>query len=406
MSDMAVFFSNANAGGLRPELLLAILLLAILLEKALKHLLVLRFFARPAPPPARPLRLVSILQPILSGDPALAEGLQHNLAQTCRYPREWIWLVDQDDTEGQRICADLIRRYPEQAVLLILLAPPGERQNPKMVKLIAGARAASGDVICVLDDDTRLPAGGLETCLPYLDQPGAGLAFGLPYYVSFANLWSRLVAYFVNSHSLLTYVPYAVLSKPVTINGMFYALRRATLERIGGFEGLEHILADDFAIAQRVRQHGLRLVQTPLRHAISTTVAGPRGYGNLIRRWFTFPRESMMRHLKGREKAVFYLLTILPAFYPWLALAALAFAPGLWPLTALYLAYHSLIFAQFNARFLGLASPWAHSYWVALIPLLLPLQILAALLAPQRIIWRGHTLQAEPGGGFRFVRRR
>jgi ceramide glucosyltransferase len=387
-------------------LLLAFLIVTIFAERLLKHLLVIRFFRRPIPPQTQPITLVSILQPILSGDPTLAAGLEQNLTMQTRYPLEFLWLVDDDDYEAQSICHDLLIRHPEKRAHLILLPPPGPRQNPKMVKLIAGAQRASGDVICVLDDDTRLPAFGLESCLPFLDQPGVGLAFGLPYYVSFGNFWSRMVAYFVNSHSLLAYIPYAMLTEPVTINGMFYAIRREILDKVGGFEGLEGILADDFAIAQRVRSHSYRLAQTPLRHAISTWVAAPRNYFNLIQRWFIFPRESMMRYLKGREQVVFYTAALLPVFFPWLALLLLAISPALWPATLLYFAYDYLVFAHFNLAYLNQASRWSHSYWVTLLALLLPLQILAAQLAPQRIIWRGHVMQAEAGGSFEFVQRR
>jgi len=383
-----------------------LLVITIFAERILKHLLVLRFFRRPIPPQAQPITLVSILQPILSGDPTLAAGLEQNLTMQTRYPLEFLWLVDDDDLEAQHICCDLLARCPDKRAHLILLPPPGPRQNPKMVKLIAGAQRASGDVLCVLDDDTRLPDFGLESCLPSLDQPGVGLAFGLPYYVSFGNFWSRLVAYFVNSHSLLTYIPYAMLTEPVTINGMFYAIRREILDKIGGFAGLENILADDFAIAQRMRSHGYRLAQTPLRHAISTWVAAPRNYFNLIQRWFIFPRESMMRHLKGREQVIFYTMALLPVFFPWLALLILAFSPTLWPVTLLYFLYDYLIFAHFNLAYLKQASPWMRTYWVTLLKLALPLQILAALLAPQRIIWRGHVMQAEAGGSFEFVQRR
>ena len=384
----------------------ALLLLIILAERIFKHLLVVHFFRRAIPFSKQPVNLVSILQPILSGDPTMAAGLEQNLTMQTRYALEFLWLVDDDDLEAQRICGDLLARYPEKRAYLILLPAPGLKQNPKMVKLIAGAQRASGDVLCVLDDDTRLPNFGLETCLPYLDQPGVGLAFGLPYYVSFGNFWSRLVVYFVNSHSLLNYIPYAMLSEPVTINGMFYAIRREVLEKIGGFSGLEAILADDFAIALRMRMHGYRLVQTPLRHAISTWVGTPRSYFNLIQRWFIFPRESMMRHLKGRDQVIFYSMAMLPVFFPWLALAASIFAPSLWPVSVFYFVYSYLIFAHFNQAYLEQASPWRFSYWVTLISLLLPVQILAALLAPQRIIWRGHIIQAEPGGSFQFVRRR
>lgn len=386
--------------------LIAILLFIIFAERLLKQLLVVRFFRRPVPSQAQPVRLVSVLQPILSGDPSLSDGLEQNLLMRTGYTLEFLWLVDDDDLEGQRICRELLGRHPERQARLILLPPPGPRQNPKMLKLIAGAKQARGDVLCVLDDDTRLPDFGLEACLPYLDRPSVGLAFGLPYYVSFGNFWSRLVAYFVNSHSLMNYVPYAVLAQPVTINGMFYALRSEVLEKIGGFDGLEAILADDFAVARRVRAHGYRLAQSPLRHAISTWVGTPRSYFGLIQRWFIFPRESMLRHLKGREQLSFYSLVLLPAFFPWLALFAALMSPALWPVVAVYFVYDYLIFAHFNLAYLRQASPWGHSWWVPLLALVLPLQILAALLAPQRIVWRGHVMQAEPGGGLRFVRRR
>jgi ceramide glucosyltransferase len=214
------------------------------------------------------------------------------------------------------------------------------------------------------------------------------------------------VAYFVNSHGLLTYIPYAALTEPVTINGMFYAIRRDAFDSIGGFDGLEHILADDFAIAQRMRAHGHGLAQTSLRHGISTSVASARQYFNLIQRWFIFPRESIMRHINTREKLIFYGVIVLPIFFPWLAVLVSALSPAWWPLTVFYFLYSYLIFAHLNRAYLGSASPWIHSYWVTLLSILLPMQLLAALLAPQRIIWRGHVMQAEAGGKFKFVRRR
>lgn len=388
------------------NLLLACLILLVFSERMLKHLLVLRFFRLPGPPEKTAVSLVSLLQPILSGDPSMPAGLEQNLAmQTC-YPLEYLWLVDTDDLAAQNICRSLMVRYPEKRIELILLPAPQARQNPKMIKLIAGARLAHGDVLCVLDDDTRLPDHGLEVCLPYLDLPQVGLAFGLPYYISFYNFWSQLVAYFVNSQSLMNYVPFAMLTQPVTINGMFYAIRRSVLEKIGGFDGLENILADDFAVAQRLRQHGYRLAQTPLRHSISTWVNNPRSYFNLIQRWFIFPRESMLRHLAGPERLIFYGSAVLPVFFPWLALVIAMLAPTLWPVTLIYFVYSYLIFASINLLYLKQASPWGRSYWVILIALLLPVQILAALLAPQQIVWRGHVMQAEPGGRFQMIKRR
>jgi ceramide glucosyltransferase len=382
--------------------------IALLALTAWKHLTVVRFFRRPRPVSRARVGTVSILQPILSGDPTLAQTLGHNLATSCALPREFVWLVDEEDFAGQQICAEQCTAHPAANVQLHLLPRAPQGQNPKTFKLVRGLELAAGDVICVLDDDTMLPQGGLELCLPYLDAPGAGLVFGLPYQVNFSNLWSSLVAVFVNSSSLLTYIPYTTLHQPVTINGMFYALRRETLAAIGGFAGLEPILADDFAIAQRVRQHGYRLVQTPLCHAISTHVTGPRRYLSLIQRWFIFPRESIMRHLPLHEQALVYGLALFPALAPLLLLIGLVIWPAL-PSTVLlltYLGYHYALTLQFNQQYLNGATPLVRSWMTPVLQLIFPLQLIAALLLPQRINWRGHVMEVEQGGGFHFVRRR
>ena len=181
--------------------------LLMLAERMWKHWLVSRFFRRPVPDAVRDPALVSILQPVLSGDLTMSTCLERSFQLESRYALELILLADANDDEGQRICRELMARYPERDAQLIALPPPGEGQNPKVVKLIAGTKVARGDVVCVLDDDTMLPDYGLECCLPFLDQPGVGLAFGLPYYVNFADTWSSMVSSFVNSNSLVTYIP-------------------------------------------------------------------------------------------------------------------------------------------------------------------------------------------------------
>lgn len=392
----------------------ALLLLLLLLLTAWKAATVARFFQRsPAvekPPPA----LVSILQPILSGDPTLAATLAHNLQRAEPQPVEFLWLVDEEDADGQALCQALMDAHPAAGVTLHLLPRPPEGTNPKTFKLIAGLAAACGEILAVLDDDTMLPAGWQAECLPLLATPGVGLVFGLPYQVHFANFWSALVATFVNSSSLLTYIPYTALHEPVTINGMFYALRREVLDAIGGWQGIEQTLADDFAVAMRVRGHGYKLAQSPLRHAIATHVRDGRHYLALIQRWFIFPRESLLRHLPRHEQLLVYGLALFPALMPLAALTLVGvltwLAPGAALLPALllvfYLVMHFALFACFDVAYLHRATPWRYAWLVPLLQLLFPLQLLAALLLPQRITWRGHRMAVKKGGGFRYVVRR
>lgn len=385
-----------------------VLALILLLEKAWRHWLIVRFFERPLPDPTRTPYLVSILQPILSGDPTLPTCLEQNLQSQTGYRREFIYLIDADDTVAETLCARLAARFPQERVTILRLPPPNAGQNPKTIKLIAGAEAARGDVLCVLDDDTVLPDHGLEQCLPFLDMPGVGLAFGLPYYAHFANVWSSLVSLFVNASSLLTYVPYTVLAPPFTINGMFYAVRRNVLASVGGFKGLETVLADDFAVAQRFRAHGWRLAQTPLRHAIRTHVADFGHYRSLLRRWFVFPKESLLRHLSGRDRTVTVALGLVANVAPVLLVAGAAAAGtrAAWLAASAFWGYATLVTVRLNARFLGGATP---ARWLAATPLvylLFPFQLLAALLWPgRRVVWRGHLMEAGRGGTVRILRR-
>ncbi len=52
---------------------------SMLAQKLWRHWLVRRFFRRPIPAAVRAPALVSIVQPILSGDPTLADCLRANL---------------------------------------------------------------------------------------------------------------------------------------------------------------------------------------------------------------------------------------------------------------------------------------------------------------------------------------
>ncbi len=384
---------------------------ALIAEKVWRYALVADFFQRPVPTDTDTLpNLVSILQPVLSGDPTLAHCLESNLRMTTRYHVEFWYLLDEDDETAIQICRDLETRYPERVAGVLLLPPAPEGISPKMFKLIAGQEASQGDVVCCLDDDTILPDEGLEKCLPYLSRPDVGLAFGLPYYTCFANLWSAYVSCFVNAASLLTYIPYTALCEPFTINGMFFAVRRPILEKVGGFDAAKDILADDFGTAHLFRTKGYLLAQTPLRHDISTHVQNLAHLRGLIGRWFTFPRESLLRHLSASEKTVVVTMgaaaNLLPVL---LLLGAIATYPSnsLIAVGALFVVT-LVVVIRLNYAYLPKPTPlWALLFLTPLVLILFPLQMLLALLAPtQKVHWRGSVMEAKKGGGFRFVRRR
>lgn len=389
--------------------LIGLILAALyLLDRLLKYVAVIRFFRCTPAVAIEPCSQISVLQPILSGDPTLPSTLTHNLALANQWPMEFIWLIDEDDALAEKTCRQLVQDHPQVAIRIVQVPRGGERQSPKMLKLQSGFKIASGDLIAVLDDDTMLPLEGLDECLAALAEPQVGLVFGLPYYVAFGTWPSAFVSCFVNSNSLLTYIPYTYVTEPFTINGMFYLMRRERLLNVGGFEGLEGILADDFAVARRFSTHGFRLVQSRLRHGISTHLPTLRGYFRLLRRWFVFPRESIMRDLSFYDRIVLYLLALLPCVLPLvlLVMAILHSTPLSWGLVLISVLTNLAIFLSLNRRYLYRATPRYGIGIVALLQFLIPLQLILAMVLPQRILWRGHLIQVERGGTFRMLQHR
>jgi len=150
------------------------------------------------------------------------------------------------------------------------------------------------------------------------------------------------------------------------------------------------------------------LAQTPLLHPIRTQVRDGSHYLRLLRRWFIAPRESIMRYISPREQLTFYTLGFLPALFPLLTLVALVVLHtwGVLLFTLIYFGLSFAIFAYNNARYLRHAAPWGKAWLAPVMQVLFPVQVLLALLAPQRVNWRGNIMQVERGGTFRYVQRR
>ncbi len=230
---------------------------------------------------------VTIVQPILSGDPKLGD----TLAATVRTleTAKFLWLADEDDAEGVAVCERLVSARPDGRVKILRCEPHGQGENPKAHKLALALPLIETAVFVVLDDDTRLTAGGLEALKTGL-AGGAALATGLPRYHAAEGTWSGWLAEFVNSAAVLTYLPVLAFAEPVSIHGMCYAMRTDEARRLDVFHTIRPALTDDLALALELRKHGLRIVQTVEPHDIATSVPTVWRLTDVLHRWFVFTR--------------------------------------------------------------------------------------------------------------------
>ncbi len=232
-------------------------------------------------------RDVTIVQPILGGDPNLGATLEAtvNRLKTARF----LWLVDEDDAEGAAVCERLVAARADGRVTILRCGAHAQGENPKAHKLVLALPQIETAVFVVLDDDTRLTAAGLRALKAGLAS-GAALATGLPRYHAAEGAWSGWLAEFVNSAAVLTYLPVLAFAEPVSIHGMCYAMRTEEARRLDVFHRIRRALTDDLALALELRKRGLRIVQTVEPHDIATSVPTAGKLADILHRWFVFTR--------------------------------------------------------------------------------------------------------------------
>jgi ceramide glucosyltransferase len=243
---------------------------------------------------------LTIVQPILSGDPQLEDALAATL-EACPRSRV-LWLVDEQDPEGRRAAEAARARHPLARAEIVDCPPCPPGAAPKAFKLAFAEARIGTEAFAVVDDDTRVSAAGVAALLDGLRI--ADVSTGLPSYEPGPGGWSRLIAQFVNDQAILTYLPTAALGSARAINGMTWAMRRGTLTRLGGFASLQHLLADDLAIATRVRTAGGVIDQTEVPQRVSTTVPDGRRYRELMHRWMVFAGLALRAEPSGWRAAL------------------------------------------------------------------------------------------------------
>jgi ceramide glucosyltransferase len=237
---------------------------------ALVSLVVLRHFARRlrvptlcsvAPPAATP--TVTILKPLYGAEPRLAENLASFMDQELGAHLQVLLGIQHAADPAGEVVGRLIAERPGRDIALVVDATP-HGSNGKVGNLINLATLATGDVIVLADSDIEAPPGYLQAVLKALSAPGIGAVTCLYRGVAGNGLWSRLTARMIDWHFLPNVLVGLATGMATPCMGSTIALRRETLDRIGGFTAFADQLADDYEIGRAVRRLGLAIAVPPL----------------------------------------------------------------------------------------------------------------------------------------------
>ncbi|AKJ68129.1 glycosyl transferase [Pandoraea thiooxydans] len=335
---------------------------------------------------------VSVLKPLCGAEPRLFE----NLATFCEqsYPEmQLVFGVSASDDPAIAVVERLRSAYPRQDIALVVDSTV-HGQNLKVSNLINMAAQARHDLLVIADSDIAVEPDYLTRVLAPLADPAIGIVTCLYRAQAVGGLWPRLGALFVNQwFAPSVRVAHAGGSTDFGF-GATLALRRATLERIGGLAALRDELADDYWLAEHVRRLGLRTVLSDVM--VSTDVVEP-DFGTL------WARETRwLRTIRSINPGGYAFLFITFAS-PWLLMAAwlgygwAAAVPLGWPAR---LAAGSLwlgLAARLAVHALGSRS--ARHFWhdLALVPArdaLLALDWLIALFG-SHVRWRSAQMRVN-----------
>ena len=205
---------------------------------------------------------VTILKPLCGQEPDLLTRLLGFAHQCYGGPMQIVFGSQHRTDPAMDVVKRLETLRPDLAID-VAVEPRGFGTNRKVLNLVNMAPLAHNDVIVLSDSDIEVDPTYLADVIAELQRPGVGAVTCLYHGIAGEGIWSRLSAMSINSYFLANVVVGRSMGLAQPCFGATIALRRETLEEIGGFEAFADCLADDYEIGVAVRALGYEVAVPP-----------------------------------------------------------------------------------------------------------------------------------------------
>jgi len=209
-----------------------------------------------APPP------VTVLKPLHDAEPGLLPRLAAFCRQDYRAPVQILCATQRHASSAAAVQGAMEINSPGRSIELVV-EPRSHGANRKVSNLINMIPRARYDTLVLSDSDIVVAPDYLRSLTALLASPRVGAVTCLYHGIGGEGLWTRLSALAINSQFLPQAIAAVSLGLAKPCCGATIALRRSTLDRIGGFGALADVLADDHAIGVAVRSAGYDVVTAP-----------------------------------------------------------------------------------------------------------------------------------------------
>ena len=205
---------------------------------------------------------ITVLKPLRGVEADLQSRLATFCDQDYPGPLQVLFGVQDAHDPAVAVVERLIAERPGRDLQLVVSARPAG-PNPKVATLVGLQPHIRHDVVVLSDSDVSVERDYLARIVAALAQPDVGLVTCLYRGAPLPGPWARLASMAVDYHFLPDVLVGLALGLARPCFGSTIALRRQTLERIGGFEAYLGYLADDYVIGAAVRGLGLTVAIPP-----------------------------------------------------------------------------------------------------------------------------------------------
>ncbi len=337
---------------------------------------------------------VTILKPLHQGEPDLFRNLETFFAQDYAGPVQILFGVHDEADPATEVVRALQAKYPHMDTAIVAdTALYGA--NAKVSNLINMLPAARHDTLVLSDSDIAVGPKWLTQVTAALARPGVGIVTCL-YTGEPAKdghkLWSSLAAMGTSYPFLPNVVLGTSLGLAAPCFGSTIALKRQTLDEVGGFAAFADHLADDYEMGRAVRAQGYTLA-IPAMGVAHT--AAENSAGELLRHELRWTRTIRMVNPAGHVGSIVthgFAFALMSAVF-------LDFNAG--SLAILGVALAARLFLK--ARIDGIFGTRAGPYWLLPLRDLLSFAVFVASLFGETVHWRGAHFAVEPSGAMSQV---